>query len=224
MARLGTSTIRRSTLLKLSGRDAFRDIEGVIVDLERSGFLTKEGKTWSIPPGMEAVMAGERHSEPDCTPKTAPREREISAEVAEVFEHWASKLSSRKKPRLGNARKRKISARLKDGFSVGELKLAIDGVASDDFLVKNGYTSIEMIFRHEDNVEKYMSKAPQKRDEAMKKDPSDYWPPIHGEAKERENKYFWNEYIAAGVDRDAWVAKYPTRQSWFDEQKRLGAS
>lgn len=80
--------------------------------------------------------------------------------ATEVFEYWKLIL---KHPQaiFTPDRRRKIEARLRDGYSVDQLKQAIDGCKASRF--HNGdndahkkYHSIDLIFRNGDFVEKFI--------------------------------------------------------------------
>lgn len=85
----------------------------------------------------------------------------ISEQVNEVFEHWKSVLNH---PRsiLDAKRRRLITLRLKDGFSVERLKLAVDGCrASPHHMGQNDrsmvYDGVDLIFRDVEHVERFES-------------------------------------------------------------------
>lgn len=88
-------------------------------------------------------------------PKSAPR-----AIINEVFGYWAEKLHP--KAKLGKARERVIAGRLAEGFTVDELKRAIDGIASSDWHKKEGHTDLTLILRDEAHVEKYAGRRVQR--------------------------------------------------------------
>ena len=75
--------------------------------------------------------------------------------VNDVFNYWSQVMCKGSRTSLTTSRKTKISARLKDGYPVQEIKQAIDNVAKDSFLVAGGHTDIEMICRSDTNLEKY---------------------------------------------------------------------
>ena len=76
-------------------------------------------------------------------------------DIKDVFEYWAQVMCKSNRTSLTTSRKAKITARLKDGYPVHEIKQAIDNVAKDSFLVAGGHTDIEMICRSDTNLEKY---------------------------------------------------------------------
>jgi uncharacterized protein YdaU (DUF1376 family) len=88
------------------------------------------------------------------------KEKDLSPKVdvsfiTDVFNHWTQVMCKGSRTSLTTLRKTKISARLKEGYHVLEIKQAIDNVAKDEFLVAGGHTDIEMICRSDTNLEKY---------------------------------------------------------------------
>lgn len=84
-------------------------------------------------------------------------------EVAEVFEHWQQTLNHQKS-KLDSKRCNVIKKALKLGYSLEDLKLAIDGCAKSDWhMGKNDrgrrYDDIELIFRDAKHVEQFMEYA-----------------------------------------------------------------
>lgn len=84
-------------------------------------------------------------------------------EVLEVFEFWRD-LHSNGRSRLDEKRRRAITARLRDGYTVDDLKLAVLGCKFSPF--HNGendrqtaYKSIELICRDADHVDRFIDLA-----------------------------------------------------------------
>jgi hypothetical protein len=75
--------------------------------------------------------------------------------IDEIFQYWVKAINKGPRTSLTALRKSKINSRLKAGYPSHEIKLAIDNVAKDDFLVSGGHTDIEMICRSDTNLEKY---------------------------------------------------------------------
>ena len=87
-------------------------------------------------------------------------ERNLSAEAREIFTYWKTLL---KHPRsmLDDRRSKTIIARLKDGYSKDDLKLAVFGCAHSRFHQgenerRQVFDSIELICRNADKVDQFM--------------------------------------------------------------------
>jgi hypothetical protein len=83
-------------------------------------------------------------------------------EVDAVFAHWEerrAKATGRNGPKMQKTKVRlsKINARLKEGYTVDQLKQAIDGCFTSEYNVTNGYYDIELILRNQAKVEQYRS-------------------------------------------------------------------
>jgi len=82
-----------------------------------------------------------------------------SSATREVFNYWISKLGHTK-AKFTRDRKGKISARLKEGFSIDELKRAIDGCAASSYHMGDNddgkvYDNINLIFRNAEKIESF---------------------------------------------------------------------
>lgn len=102
--------------------------------------------------------------------KRKPIDERATRDVESIFTYWKEKLV---KPRseLNASRIGKISARLKQGYSVDELKLAIDGVFKSDWhMGRNGtpqYNDFRTIFRDDGQVDKFIMLAKAKEPEKV---------------------------------------------------------
>lgn len=95
---------------------------------------------------------------PEPVPITSTRE----AEILEIFTYWQKTLGYRSK--LDDARRRKIAARLADGFTVLQLKAVVDRTKKDPWRQgenpnRKRYDGIDLIFRNAAKVEEYLSQA-----------------------------------------------------------------
>lgn len=87
-----------------------------------------------------------------------------------VFQHWVAVF--RKDPmrtKLNDARRRKIAARLQEGYTVDDLCLAITGATKDDWLMgrdprSKGYTDLVTILRDGAQVERLASNGRKEKD------------------------------------------------------------
>lgn len=81
-----------------------------------------------------------------------------------MFDYWASRRSqvtgcSIATLKLSKARQTKIRARLREKYTVDDLKLGVDGVFSLDFNVREGHTDIELVCREASKLDRYIAAA-----------------------------------------------------------------
>lgn len=85
----------------------------------------------------------------------------LRADVVEVHDYWRSRLHpDAKAPRKSSKRFCRIKARLDEGFTVEQIKRAIDGCAGSEFHRQNKHTDIELICRDAAKLERFISLAP----------------------------------------------------------------
>lgn len=87
-------------------------------------------------------------------------ERNLSAEAREIFNYW-QQITKHPRSRLDERRNKVIIARLKDGYSKDDLKLAVFGCAHSKFHQGENdrhqvFDSIELICRNADKVDQFM--------------------------------------------------------------------
>ena len=136
----------------------------VEVDLDPTGFTITY--TGPIPKGVrEMVLADARKSGEI---QARPRQATISPandDVRNVFNYWRERTGRTKQTKLDSKRSAIIRARLRDGFSIADLKLAVDGITNDPYYIgandrgKN-YTHVSFVFRDAEHVERFMESAP----------------------------------------------------------------
>jgi DNA-binding transcriptional ArsR family regulator len=91
---------------------------------------------------------------PSIEPSVVKEEKERA--VGEVFSHWQG-VFGKYRSRLSPQRRKKIEARLKEGFSVDQLKRAVDGCAGSDFHRDNGHVDLTLICRSEEKLEFFLA-------------------------------------------------------------------
>lgn len=74
--------------------------------------------------------------------------------ILEVFDFWKEVFKKNDRTKLEGVREKKIKARLKEGYSVDEIKTAILNISKSDYHVQNGYTDIELICRDQIKLDK----------------------------------------------------------------------
>lgn len=92
--------------------------------------------------------------------------------VGAVYDHWRTQRSktSTRYNKISKQRAQKIRSRLKDGFSVVDLKHAIDAVALDPWPDRRKHDDITIIFRSREQVDKFLDL----RDGSSRSNPADY--------------------------------------------------
>ena len=117
--------------------------------------------------------------------KIDPKLKSIVSGTLEYYlEHFPKRTKQAKDPKS----KAKVMGRAKEGYTLGELKKAVDGCLASSHHVEGGYDSIELIFRDAAHVDRFMHIAE------------------HGDPAERKtnNGYHpWETDIEAVVDRFA---------------------
>lgn len=78
--------------------------------------------------------------------------------VKRIFETW-QKRSGHVRAKLSPGRRKKIAARLREGYSEADVLRAIDGALASAYHVENGYDDIELICRSAEKLEQFMNKA-----------------------------------------------------------------
>lgn len=92
----------------------------------------------------------------------------IPSPEQEVFEHyvdgWHRHVNGIRPPKLNGTRRGHVKARLREGFTVDDLKRAIDGVWTPWNLGENNsgkiYATFELVVRNTEQVEKYLANSP----------------------------------------------------------------
>ncbi len=130
---------------------------------------------------------------------------ETPPEIA-VFDHWIDgwkrEIGGTRPPGPNDKRLGKIRARLAEGFTVDELKLAVDGMWSNDFNVQNHHTDIELVCRDDAHVRRYMAIA-EEAFPARKRFPNlpAFVPPEDNEPLAAADDYAAVESLMGGIGR-----------------------
>lgn len=115
---------------------------------------------------MGQVLKLRSFAEPDvqkAAPVATQKDAGRAAQVAAVFRHWCVVLEH-ERARLDAEREKFILARLRDGYTVADLCLAIEGNALSPFHQGENetgmvYDSLTLILRNGDYVDKFMKQA-----------------------------------------------------------------
>lgn len=83
--------------------------------------------------------------------------------VIEIFDFWKTVFNKSNRVKLDKLREGKINARLAEGFSVEQIKIAIENVSKSVHHVENNHIDLELICRNSLNLEKYMAMKPRQQ-------------------------------------------------------------
>ena len=84
-----------------------------------------------------------------------------AGEIREVFGYWAQRrqealgVSGGAPVKLTTERRRKINARLAEGYSVADLQEAVEGMLASKFNLEGGHTDVELACRSASKVDRY---------------------------------------------------------------------
>ncbi len=88
------------------------------------------------------------------------KEVDIAARVREVFEHWTAVRGGRKGIKLTQDRRRKVAARLREGYTVEDLKEAVDGMMASDFHKSKGFQDLIHACKSGERVDHFRAMRP----------------------------------------------------------------
>lgn len=86
--------------------------------------------------------------------------RVLSSQALEIFEHWKKVFSKRGDVLFSEKRKGKVLARLNQGYTIDQIKQAIDNCAKSEFHVTNHFTDLELICRDPEHMDKFIDYVP----------------------------------------------------------------
>lgn len=101
-----------------------------------------------------AILPTQNHNQEPVTKNQ--NKNKYQSEVLEVFEFWKSVFEKSEKAILSDKRKTKIIERLKDGYTVEQIKQAIYNCSKSEFHVLNNYTDLELICRNIEKLDYYL--------------------------------------------------------------------
>ncbi|MFW2080669.1 DUF1376 domain-containing protein [Acinetobacter guillouiae] len=96
-----------------------------------------------------------------CPPSGEPepvkkQNQNFKNEIQEIFEFWKTTFGKSNQTVLDNKRKGKITARLKEGYSVDQIKQGIIGCSKSDYHIENKHTDIELICRDVKHLDRFI--------------------------------------------------------------------
>jgi hypothetical protein len=86
----------------------------------------------------------------------------LKKEMQELFDHWCAGRkrvlglnTNGPRPRLTDGRERKMRARFREGYTLAQLKEAVDGLFSSSWHVERGHLDLELACRDQKHVDRY---------------------------------------------------------------------
>lgn len=89
-------------------------------------------------------------------PAEKPKES-FKNEIQEVFEFWKVTFNKNNRTILDNQRKSKIQARLKEGYTVEDIKTAIVGCSKSQFHIEGNHTDLTLICRDATKLDHFLA-------------------------------------------------------------------
>ncbi|ENK6375445.1 YdaU family protein [Acinetobacter baumannii] len=89
-------------------------------------------------------------------PAEKPKEN-FKSEIQEVFEFWKVTFNKNNRTILDNQRKSKIQARLKEGYTVEDIKTAIVGCSKSQFHIEGNHTDLTLICRDATKLDHFLA-------------------------------------------------------------------
>jgi len=86
-----------------------------------------------------------------------PPVNQVDIDCESIFEFWKLSMNKTSRTILNKDRKSKIKARLKEGYSVDEIKLAITNCSRSAWNMNNSVNDIEYICRNQQNLDKMLA-------------------------------------------------------------------
>ncbi|HCJ6334803.1 TPA: DUF1376 domain-containing protein [Acinetobacter baumannii] len=95
---------------------------------------------------------------PNGEPMSAEKPKEnFKSEIQEVFEFWKVTFNKNNRTVLDNPRKSKIQARLKEGYTVEDIKAAIVGCSKSQFHIEGNHTDLTLICRDATKLDHFLA-------------------------------------------------------------------
>lgn len=107
---------------------------------------------------LPVICEGNANQEPE-TNNQEPLNNKQDYEI--VFEFWKDVMQKNARTTLSKDRASKIKARLKEGYSVDEIKLAITNCSTDPWYVEKNVNDIEYICRNQQHLDKFLEASQQ---------------------------------------------------------------
>jgi len=89
--------------------------------------------------------------------ETKNKEQILKENISNVFLFWKEVFSKNDRTSLKGKRESAIKARLKEGYTVDEIKQAVLNISASEYHTTKGHTDIELICRNQINLDKYIA-------------------------------------------------------------------
>lgn len=114
--------------------------------------LENSGKTQSVILGNPSETETKGNQQP-----TTNNQQPIKENTILVFNFWKETFNKNDRTSLRGKRETAIKNRLREGYTVDEIKQAVLNVSSSEYHISNGHTDIELICRNQVNLDKYIA-------------------------------------------------------------------
>lgn len=134
--------------------------------------------------GKPANKDAENHQ--TITENTAENTAENTTDILntpenEIFEYWKTVFKKNAATKFEGVRKRKVKARLSEGYTVEQIKLAIDHCSQSSYHVENGFTDLELICRDQVKLDRFIQVNPALVQQKAKRGTDDFHASFYGD-------------------------------------------
>lgn len=90
-------------------------------------------------------------------PNKEKLKEKLKENICDVFEFWKTTFRKKSDTLLSDKRKSKIQARLRQGYTVDQIKQAITNCSNSEYHIQNGHTDIELICREPEKLDRFIA-------------------------------------------------------------------
>lgn len=153
----------------------------------------------------------EKNKKPAARSTSSKLDPAVSKNVQEIFDHWVNTMGKRPgATKLTPKRKRSICNRLKEGYTVDQIKIAIKNCSNDPFSMGQNnrgksFNDIELICRSGEKLESFFEETKPEMTHGKNQKPSGKLSPVeqvelaYAEKREREQEFF-EHYAEHGAE------------------------
>lgn len=144
------------TLISITNYDSYQGIDQQNTSTSPAG----DQQNTSKPPASDHTIRI-KEGEEGKNGKNEKKQSSFAADVRAIFDYWLERMGKTASTKLTDKRKRAVTARLKQGYSVDDIKQGIDGCASSPFHMGQNdqgtvYDDLELICRNGEKLENFM--------------------------------------------------------------------